>query len=184
MLEQKELWTNIEGVERPVAASGIMTNNIRVIVLTFAGGMTAGLLTIWVLIQNGLMLGAISGLAFRYGVGWDLWEFVIGHGVIEVSVLAISGGTGLLIGWAMVHPGLMRRSDALADAGKRTVRVLCGCIPLLVIAGTIEGFISPNEFIPVAVKWAVGISTGILLYAYLLLAGRGEVSPETVEIPQ
>jgi uncharacterized membrane protein SpoIIM required for sporulation len=181
MIENKELWTNIPVTERPFMSSAIMTNNIQVAFLAFGGGMLAGLLTIWVLVSNGLMLGAISGLTFHYGVGWDLWEFVIGHGVIELSVIMIAGGTGLMIGWAMLHPGLMRRSDALADAGKRTVRVLIGCIPLLMIAGTIEGFISPNEFIPAPVKWMIGISSGILLYSYLLLAGRGEDPLEVTE---
>jgi uncharacterized membrane protein SpoIIM required for sporulation len=178
MLKEKEIWTNIPVEERPFMSSYIMTNNIRVAILAFGGGMLAGLLTLWVLIQNGLMLGAISGVAFHYGMGWELWEFVIGHGVIELSVIAIAGGTGLMIGWAILHPGLLRRTDALAAAGRRTVKVMCGCVPLLVIAGTIEGFISPNEFIPAPVKWAVGIGTGILLYAYLLLAGRGEDTAE------
>jgi uncharacterized membrane protein SpoIIM required for sporulation len=77
-----------------------------------------------------------------------------------------------MLGWAILRPGLMRRRDALAQAARKAVYLLLGAVPWLVVAGTIEGFISPNENIPAPVKWAVGIVSGILLYSYLLLAGR------------
>ena len=79
-----------------------------------------------------------------------------------------------MMGWAIIHPGLHRRRVALTQAARRAVVLIGGCIPLLVLAGIIEGFISPNENIPAAVKWAVGIGTGIVLYTYLLLAGRAK----------
>lgn len=172
MIEDQELWTKIPAGERPFTSSFIMTNNIRVAFLAFAGGVTAGLLTLYILIYNGLMLGGITGLTAHYGVGFELWTFVIGHGVIELSVICMAGASGLMMGWAMIHPGLRRRWDALALAARRAVRVLIGCVPLLVIAGLIEGFVSPNEQIPWPVKWGVGLLSGILLYGYLMLAGR------------
>lgn len=180
MIEDRELWTNIPVQERPYAGAAIMTNNIQVAFFAFAGGMLAGLATIWVLIFNGLLLGAISGLTFHHGVGWDLWEFVIGHGVIELTVIFIAGGAGLMIGWAILHPGLLRRRDALAQAARRSVRLLIGCVPLLILAGTIEGFISPNENIPRLAKWLVGGGTGVILYTYLLLAGRTREESDSV----
>jgi uncharacterized membrane protein SpoIIM required for sporulation len=87
-------------------------------------------------------------------------------------VIFMSGGSGLMIGWAILRPGLMRRRDALAQAARKSVWLLSGAVPLLVVAGLIEGFISPSEVIPWPVKWMVGIGSGILLYAYLFLAGR------------
>jgi uncharacterized membrane protein SpoIIM required for sporulation len=110
-------------------------------------------------------------------VGFDLLTFMIGHGVIELSVVMMAGGAGLMMGWAILHPGLMRRRDALTKAARKSVMLLAGCVPLLVIAGTIEGFISPSEVIPWPFKWAVGAITGILLYGYLLLAGREKKAP-------
>ncbi len=171
-IEQRQLWTNIPVGERPYASSFIMQNNIRVVFLAFGGGMLAGLYTVWVLLLNGLELGGISGLTAHYGIGFDLWTFVIGHGVIELSVIAIGGGSGLMLGWAMLQPGLLRRRDALAQAAGRAVRLVFGCVPLLVLAGTIEGFISPSQAIPWPAHWAIGLGSGALLYAYLLLAGR------------
>jgi len=171
-VEDKELWIDIPVDERPYASSFIMTNNIRVSFLAFASGMTAGLLTIWVLCSNGLIIGTLTGFTAFHGIGFELWTFVIGHGVIELTIIFIAGGSGLMLGWTILRPGLMRRRDALAQAARKAVYLLLGAVPWLVIAGTIEGFISPNNEIAVPIHWAVGIVSGIFLYGYLLLAGR------------
>ncbi len=173
MIEDQELWTNIPIEERPYASAFIMSNNIQVSFLAFGGGITAGLFSLYILIFNGLLLGGITGLTAHYDVGFELWTFVIGHGVIELSAIFIAGGSGLMLGWAIVQPGLLKRGDALMLAARKAVRLIIGCVPILIVAGLIEGFISPNENIPWPVKWGVGILTGILLYGYLLLAGRG-----------
>lgn len=172
-VQNKELWIDIPVNERPYASSFIMTNNIQVSFLAFGSGISGGLLTIWIMVANGLDLGGLLGLTAHYGVGFDLATFVIGHGVIELSVIFMAGGSGLMLGWALLHPGLQRRRDALALAAGKAVRLLLGAVPMLVVAGTIEGLISPSETVPWQVKWSIGILTGILLYAYLLLAGRG-----------
>ncbi len=172
MIEDQKLWTNIPVQERPYASSFIMQNNIQVAILAFSSGVLAGLPTLWVMISNGLLLGGISGLTIHYGVGFDLWTFVIGHGVVELTVIFIAGGAGLMLGWAIIHPGLLRRRDALSLAAQRAVRLVIGCVPLLVIAGTIEGFLSPAESVPWWIKWGVGLTSGLLLYAYLFFAGR------------
>lgn len=172
VVQNKELWINMPVNERPYISSFIMTHNIQVSFLAFGSGISGGLLTIWIMISNGLDLGGLLGLTSYYGIGFDLATFVIGHGVIELSVIFMAGGSGLMLGWALIHPGLQRRRDALTQAAMKAVRLLLGAVPMLVIAGTIEGFISPSETIPWPVKWTVGITTGILLYSYLLLAGR------------
>jgi uncharacterized membrane protein SpoIIM required for sporulation len=172
IVEDKELWIEMPIEERPYISAFIMQNNIRVSILAFGSGLTAGVLTFWVLVQNGLILGGLLGLTAYYGIGFELASFVIGHGVIELSVIFMAGGSGLMLGWAILHPGLMRRRDALAQAARISVRLLIGAVPMLIVAGTIEGFISPSETIPWPVKWAVGIGSGILLYSYLFFAGR------------
>lgn len=171
-VQDKELWIDMPLNERPYISSFIMTNNIRVSFLAFSSGITGGLLTIWILVANGLDLGGLLGLTAYYGIGFDLATFVIGHGVIELSVIFMASGSGLMLGWALIHPGLHRRRDALALAARKAVRLLLGAVPMLVVAGTIEGLISPAENVPWPVKWSIGILTGILLYSYLLLAGR------------
>jgi uncharacterized membrane protein SpoIIM required for sporulation len=171
-IEDRELWAKIPVNERPYASSFIMQNNIQVAFLAFASGALAGLPTLWLMVMNGLILGGLTGLTAHYGIGWELWTFVIGHGVIELSVIFVAGGAGLKLGWAILQPGLLRRRDALALAARQAVRLIIGCVPLLVGAGLIEGFISPAENIPWFVKWSVGLGTGAVLYGYWLLAGR------------
>lgn len=172
MIQRGDLWTNIPINERPYASSFIMQNNIRVSFMVFGFGVLAGVYTAWMLIFNGLLLGGLLGLTAHYGIGFDLATFVIGHGVVELSVIFIAGGAGLTLGWAMIHPGLLSRRDALVQAAQHAVRLVSGCVPLLMFAGTIEGFISPAENIPWPVKWGIGILSGLALHGYLLLAGR------------
>lgn len=174
LIEDQELWTNIPVEERPYTSAFLMTNNIQVSFMAFGGGITAGLFSLYILIFNGLLLGGITGLTAHYDVGFELWTFVIGHGVIELSAIFIAGGSGLMVGWAILQPGLLKRGDAVMLAGRKAVKLIIGCVPILIVAGLIEGFISPNENIPWSVKWSVGIVTGILLYSYLLLAGRAQ----------
>jgi uncharacterized membrane protein SpoIIM required for sporulation len=172
-IERRELWTDIPIRQRPYASSFIMQNNIQVTFLAFGSGVLGGILTLWLMVYNGLLLGGVTGLTARYGIGFDLWTFVIGHGVVELSVIFIAGGAGLMLGWAVIQPGLLRRRDALAGAARKAVRLIIGCVPLLVLAGLIEGFVSPAENIPWSFKWALGLGSGVVLYSYLLLAGRG-----------
>ncbi|HKZ53997.1 MAG TPA: stage II sporulation protein M [Anaerolineales bacterium] len=175
-LEDKELWTAIPMHERPYASSFIMQNNIQVAFLAFGAGILGGFPTLWIMIQNGLILGGLTRLTANYGLGFELWSFVIAHGVLELSVVFIAGGCGLMLGWAVLHPGMQRRREALAAAARKAIYLLLGCVPLLVLAGVIEGFLSPAEGIPSPVKWVTGIGIGVLLQAYLLLAGRPKSS--------
>jgi uncharacterized membrane protein SpoIIM required for sporulation len=164
-------WFDIPDEQRSVMATFIMTNNIRVSFLALAGGMTAGLLTCWVLASNGLSIGAVSGALTSYGLGESLVWWVAGHGFLELSVIIISGGCGLMLGKAILWPGLQPRRDALSAAGIRSMRLLLGSLPFMALAGVIEGFFSP-----LTIQWtwklALGLSTGILMWGYLLLVGR------------
>lgn len=173
-VEEGALWTEIAPGVRSAAAGLIMTNNIQVMFLTFAGGLTAGLLTLWVLINNGLHLGAIFGLLLAHDLAGGLAEFVVAHGVVELSVIFLAGGCGLYVGDGLLRPGLFSRRDTLLQRTHTSVQLILGSAPLLVIAGTIEGFLSPSAA-PWPVKVLVGITTGVALYAYWLGAGRHQV---------
>ncbi len=166
-----QLWTHIPPDERARTAGLIMTNNIWVSMLAFAFGVFFGLPVIYVLITNGISLGGLFGLTQAYGIAGGLFDFVIGHGVMELSIVIAQGAGGLLMGWALVSPGNRSRGDALVIAARRAFTLLLGLAPLLVVAGTIEGNISPSDA-PFAAKLLIGLSTGALLYSYLLLAGR------------
>jgi uncharacterized membrane protein SpoIIM required for sporulation len=164
-------WFDIPDEQRSVMATFIMTNNIQVSFLALAGGMTAGLMTCWVLINNGLNIGAISGALTAYGLGESLVWWIAGHGFLELSVIVISGACGLMLGKAILWPGLQPRRDALSAAGIRSMRLLLGSVPFMAVAGVIEGFFSPLT-LHWAWKLALGLSTGVLMWGYLLLVGR------------
>lgn len=166
------LWTVIARENRPLMSGMIMTNNIKVAVLVFAGGIAATLPVLALLVYNGVQLGAAFGLTQAYGLSGGLLEFVVGHGVIELSVVVAAGACGLMLGWAVISPGPRSRGDALVVAGRRAVVIIAGLTPLLVIAGLIEGLLSPSPDAPVWLHYAVGGGTGVLMYGYLLLAGR------------
>lgn len=165
-----EWWLRIND-ERSVASAEIMTNNIGVAFRAFAGGVTFGIYTSYILALNGLMLGIVTGAAQRFAFAGNLWGFIAAHGVIELSVIFIAGGAGLQLGWAILRPGTLTRRTALVVAARRALLLMLGCVPLLVLAGLIEAFISPSA-LPLAVKLAVALLTGLALGVYLLGAGR------------
>ena len=166
-----KLWTDIPPQVRAIAGGAIMANNIFVVMVAFGIGVVFGLPVIYVLITNGISLGGLFGLTAAYGLAGGLFDFVIAHGVLELSVIVAEGAAGLMMGWALVSPGNRRRVDALVDATRRAFILLIGLAPLLVVAGTIEGNISPSAA-PFAVKVTIGLATGLLYYSYLLFVGR------------
>jgi uncharacterized membrane protein SpoIIM required for sporulation len=159
--------------ERPFMSSFIMTNNIRVAFLAFAGGVLLGLLTIWMLVYNGVMLGAVGVTVARHHTAFEFWGFVAPHGVIELPAIFIAGGAGLMLGYALVNPGEYSRRTALSLAGREAVLLVLGVVAMLVIAGTIEAFFSPT-LIPPALKLLVAAVTFAAEITYFAVAGREE----------
>ena len=165
-------WTESLNEANPIGSTSIQTNNIYVTFIAFAGGVILGLGTIWVLIQNGLLLGMVMGLCVRYRF-WDVPIFVAAHGVIELTAIFIAGGAGLMIGKALLMPGDLRRIDALVTNGLLAVKLILGCIPMLLIAGIIEGFISPAH-IPPYIKFTISGLSGLAMIAYFLKSDKRE----------
>ena len=162
--------------DAPLAATFIIQNNIRVALVAFAGGVLLGLPTAFVLLANGWMLGTIAAAVHQGGYDLAFWSLIVPHGVIELSVIVIAGGTGLMLGAAILRPGHLRRGDALGIAARRAAVLALGMATLLILAGTLEAFVSPST-LPGAAKLAIGALSGLLLYSWLLLSGRHRTRP-------
>jgi uncharacterized membrane protein SpoIIM required for sporulation len=173
IMAQGQTWTDIPEGARPVEASFIFTHNIQVALVAFAGGMLAGLLTVYVLVVNGVSLGAILGAAHYYGVAHLLVAFISPHGYLELSSVVLSGAAGLMVGDALLRPGLLRRRDAATRAGREAVAIGLGVVPILIVAGLLEGNVSPGP-LPAPVKEIIGPLAGVALYALLFSLGRGK----------
>ncbi len=164
--EDGELWMgSIVGLE-PLASSSITINNLSVCFGAIAGGITAGLYTIFIMAFNGLSIGAIATLVGKNNLAYPFWAFVFPHGSLELPAIFLAGGAGLLIGKAMIFPGQYKRIDALKQNGTKAAQLLFGIIPMLIIAGTIEGFFSPSPIIPSPIKYLMGTGLFLLLVLY------------------
>jgi uncharacterized membrane protein SpoIIM required for sporulation len=110
----------------------------------------------------------------------QLWSFVAPHGVLELPAIFIAGGAGLEIARGLLFPGLLPRRDSLEIAGSRAARLLLGTVPMLVVAGVIEGFFSPSGA-PVAAKFGLAAVLFTALITYLFLSQRGVTNSATAD---
>lgn len=167
LIENKKMWTDsVQGYSQ-TASSMIATNNIRVAILAFVFGITFGFGTVFILFNNGLSIGTVLGLCNVHGMLDKLVAFMAPHGVLELTAIFISGGAGLLLGKALLFPGRYRRLDAFKMVARDAGGLFGGCVPLLLVAGLIEGFISPRTDISSETKFAVSLATLVLLMLYL-----------------
>jgi len=168
-IEKREMWTHSIVTIKPLAASSIMTNNLSVAFATFASGITGGVGTVWMMVLNGLLIGVIGAATLQAGMAGQLWTFVVPHGVLELPAIFIAGGAGFEIARGMLFPGLLPRRESLARAGGRAAQLLLGTIPMLIVAGVIEGFLSPSET-AAPLKFLFGAVMFAALVTYLMRA--------------
>lgn len=155
----------------------LMTNNIRVALVAFVGGITGGVLTVYALVFNGMAaLGAGVGLYITRGIGGQILGFVAAHGVLELSAICISGAAGLLLATAMLVPGDRTRRESLLVNGKRSLHLVACVVLFLVLAGLIEGNISPST-LPDSAKFATAVITAIFIAWYLSRGRPDDVAP-------
>ncbi|GBF79746.1 hypothetical protein AsFPU1_1145 [Aphanothece sacrum FPU1] len=164
--DEHKLWMgSILGVE-PLASSNIMINNISVAFTAIGGGITVGIVTIYILLFNGLLIGAIGALVGQNNLAYPFWAFVFPHGSLELPAIFLAGAAGLLIARSLLFPGQYRRIDALKFYGFQAAQLVFGIIPMLILAGIIEGFLSPSPLIPSVLKYLIGMIIFSLLMIY------------------
>jgi uncharacterized membrane protein SpoIIM required for sporulation len=135
-------------------------HNTGIAFQTFAAGLLFGLGSVFFLIFNGLIIGAVSGHLTEIGYGQTFWSFVIGHGAFELSAIALAGAAGLQLGWALIAPGRLSRSESLRLAAHKSVQMLCGVMVFLLIAAFIEAYWSSTTGSPPLVKYLTGAACG------------------------
>ena len=163
------MWTGpiFSVVPAPVASTVLFTNNISVALMAFAGGLTFGVISFWILFFNGVMLGMCFKLCANYGLLGALTGFVVTHGFLEISSIILAGGAGFVVANALLRPGDYSRRDALAVQAKAGVRMAVAAVPALIVAGLLEAFVSPST-LPFAVKAIVGLAMGGCFWLFLL----------------
>ena len=158
-------------------------NNVSIALRTFAAGLLFAVGTIYVLIQNGLMIGGVAGHLQAVGHGDPFWRFVAGHSAPELTAIVLAGGAGLRLGLALVAPGRRRRADALIEAGRIGAKLCLGIFAMLVLAAFIEAFWSSIGWIPALVKYGVGATMWSLVLLWLGLGGRNAPATRPTEAP-
>jgi uncharacterized membrane protein SpoIIM required for sporulation len=165
-----EYWIHnvFDVVPHAVASTGILTNNISVAITVFALGIT-GILGPVVLFQNGVMLGAVCTLCAQYGLLGRFVPFVFPHGVIEISAILLAGAGGLVLFDGWLAPGDRTRAQGLRAGAREGLMVASSALPVLLLAGFVEGMISPVEELSGALRIALGLTLGVALWSWLLL---------------
>jgi uncharacterized membrane protein SpoIIM required for sporulation len=168
-VERGQLWTQglLNVVPSSVLSVQILANNIVVSLFAYCLGFLFGLGTLYILGLNGMMLGAIFAFVAQHGLAGALFRFIVAHGFVELSVMCLSGAAGAAIGEALIRPGADGRLASFSAAALRTGPVLVSCAVLLVGAGFIEGYISPDPRFPLATRLVVGVGYWLLMIAFL-----------------
>jgi len=163
---RRESLHDIPSLARPVVASSILTNNIQVTLFAFGLGLTAGIGTAFLLLANGVQLGAVAGWMTSKGNAGALWGWIMPHGGTELLAITLAGGAGFMLARAIIAPGEVRRATALRRVAMPSLIIELGVMVMLVFAGIIEGFVSPSS-IGFPARITVLIVSLLLWIAYL-----------------
>ena len=179
VLPPEFLWvTAADSTDQGYGAAGlvgfstyVLTNNIRVTLTAFALGVTWGVGTAWILVQNGVIFGALAALAVQAG-NWEVFvAAVAAHGILELSCIVVGGAAGLSIGRAILRPGPRTRREALGREALVAVQLALGTALWLVVAGFVEGFASRTGlgWVPTTI---IGVGLGGLFWGLVWFRGR------------
>lgn len=170
-VQKGKLWTDglLSIIPPSLLSISILTNNVIVAFTAFVLGAFYGLGTLYIIGMNGMMLGGVFAFVGRYELDDELFQFVLAHGVVELSIIVIAGAAGLRLGSALARPGDLPRSTAFKNAVFEAGKLMWICGPLLVVCGFVEGYISPDPSYSMALRWAVGV--GLWLFMVALMSG-------------
>lgn len=149
-------------------ALGITANNIFVSFMTFFFGLFASIGTIFMLLNNGIMLGSFQYFFIQKGVFWDSFLAIWLHGTLEISAIVIAGAAGLTLGKGLLFPGTYRRMQAFQRSSRRGFKIMIGIVPVLMIAGTVEGFLTRYTDAPTFMRLAfIILSLAFIIFYFI-----------------
>jgi uncharacterized membrane protein SpoIIM required for sporulation len=152
-------------------ATKVFVNNVQVAIIAYAAGILLCIPTVILLVMNGANLGVAIGLFAAVGKLRLLFGLLIPHGLIELTSVVIAGAAGLRLGWTLIDPGDRRRRDALAEEGRRSVVLVMGTACTLLVAGTLEGFVTGSA-LPTLARVGIGVVVEATFLAYVYVCGR------------
>jgi uncharacterized membrane protein SpoIIM required for sporulation len=168
----------ISGSSSAAFSGWLFTHNIEVSFLVFALGLTFGVGSVALLFYNGVPLGALGMQYHLAGKGMFFWAWILPHGIPELTEVCVAGAAGLVLARGLWLPGPRRRSDALASEAKTAATLVLGGMPLLVLAGVIEGTVSQmhEPFLPYWAKLVLAAAVGTGMWLFLLRGGRKQLA--------
>ncbi|USG67698.1 stage II sporulation protein M [Brevibacillus ruminantium] len=166
-IDPSRLGAGHDAINSPIMSTAIMINNIKVAFLAFISGITLGLVPVYLMLYNGLLVGALAAVYAQADSSYAFWAYILPHGVIELTAIFIAGGAGLHMGYRLLVPGIYHRKYQFLQAAKESAQLLLGTLPMFVIAGIIEGYITPSSF-SLEAKYSVAALTLLALVGWYL----------------
>ena len=152
---------------------GITLNNVMVSFRCFAMGILTSFGTGYMLFSNGIMLGSFQTFFFQHGLLWESMLAIWLHGTLEIWAIIVAGAAGLALGNGWLFPGTYSRKEAFRRGARRGVKIVAGTVPVFIIAGFIEGFITRHTELPDALRLGVIlISLAFILFYYIYLPNK------------
>jgi len=178
-LEEGHLWTEslVTTVPPAWSSSLIATNNLSVALSAWSGGVLAGIVPLYVILLNGLMLGSIFGVTLQYSMAGELLKFILAHGLLEMTLVLVSAAAGLEIGRSIVVATDRPRGLVVRDAARGALVVLLGCLPWFPVLAVVETLVSPSAQLPFVLKATVGLALESLFLALALRPLAAEANP-------
>jgi len=152
-------------------AAKVWTNNVLVAAESLIFGILLGVPTLLVLFENAANIGAVGGLMFAHGRGVEFFALILPHGMLELSAVFLAAAAGLRLGWRIIDPGPLPRSQALAVAGRETITLALGAIVVLLVSGVIEAFVTPSP-LPTWARIGIGACAEAVFLGYVIVLGR------------
>ncbi|MFT5863486.1 MAG: putative membrane protein SpoIIM required for sporulation [Flavobacteriales bacterium] len=152
---------------------GITINNIKVAIMAFAYGLLFSIGTLYILMSNAVMLGSFQYFFYEQGLLWESMRTIWIHGTIEISVIIIAGSAGMVLGNSLLFPGTYTRLESFKRGIKNGLKIIVSTIPLFVVAGFLEGFVTRHTEMPDWLAIAIiSVSLFIILFYYVIYPRR------------